>query len=68
MLRDYLKELRKTNNMTQADVATAIGIGSSTYTMIESGERQKDMNISLAQKLADVFEVPIEFILENERK
>ena len=67
-MREYLKELRKLKCMTQSDVALKVGIGTSTYTMIENGERQKDMNISLAQKLADVFEIPIEYILEKERE
>lgn len=65
-MREYLKKLRKEKGMTQAEVASNIGVGSSTYTMIENGERQKDMSISLAQKLSKVLDVPIEVILANE--
>ena len=58
-MRSYLKELRKKAGLTQSDVAKKIGVGVSTYTMIELGERQKDLNLSLAEKLASLFEIPI---------
>ena len=67
-LRAYLKELRKKAGLTQNDVAERIGIGASTYTMIELGERQKDMNLSLVEKLAEVFGVSVGEIAEEEAK
>ena len=66
-LRTYLKELRKKAGLTQNDVSEKLGIGASTYTMIELGERQKDMSVSMAEKLANVFGVSLSYILENER-
>lgn len=67
-MRTYLKELRKKAGLTQKDVAEKIGIGASTYTMLELGERQKDMNLSLAEKLAEVFDVSLSQIVEEEAK
>ena len=67
-MRTYLKELRKKAGFTQNDVAERIGIGASTYTMIELGERQKDMNLSLVEKLADIFGVSVGEIAEQESK
>lgn len=67
-MRTYLKELRKKADLTQKDVAEKIGIGASTYTMLELGERQKDMNLSLAEKLAEVFDVSLSQIVEEEAK
>ena len=67
-MRTYLKELRKKAGLTQKDVAEKIGIGASTYTMLELGERQKDMNLSLAEKLAEVFGVSLSQIVEEEAK
>mgnify|MGYP003298811121 CR=1 FL=1 len=66
-MRTYLKELRKKAGLTQNDVSEKLGIGASTYTMIELGERQKDMSVSMAEKLANVFGVPLSYILENEK-
>ena len=67
-MRTYLKELRKKAGLTQVDVAERLGIGASTYTMIELGERQKDMSVAMAEKLAGVLDVPLTVILDNERK
>ena len=61
-MRAYLKTLRNEKSLSQENVAQCLGIKQNYYAMIENGERQKDMNLSLAEKLADVFEVPIEFI------
>lgn len=67
-MRTYLKKLRKKAGLTQNDVAERIGVGASTYTMIELGERQKDMNLSLVEKLAEVFGVPVGDIIAEEVK
>ncbi len=66
--RAYLKKLRKKNHLTQADVSRRIGVAPSTYTMIEIGERQKDLNLSMVKKLSEVFGVSVDFIIEQEGK
>lgn len=67
-MRTWLKELRRTSKMSQQNVADLLGITQQYYNLIESGERQSKMSIETAQKLAAVFDVPIEYVLENETK
>lgn len=67
-MREWLKNLRKEKNLTQFCVAKALQITPSYYNMIESGERQSKMTIETAQKLANFFNVPLDFILENEKE
>ena len=67
-LRQYLKVLREKNNLTQAEIADKLNISESYYAMIELGERQKDMNLSLVEKLAEVFGVPVGDIIAEESK
>ena len=67
-MRQYLKVLREKNNLTQAEIAEKLNISESYYAMIELGERQKDMNLSLVEKLAEVFGVPVGDIIAEESK
>ena len=66
MIRTYLMNLRKQQNESQQDTATALGITRQYYTAIEAGERQKRMDITLAAMLAQHFNIPISEILKNE--
>ena len=66
-LRHYLKAERERRGLSQRDVATKLGISQNYYSMIENGERQKKIDIELAQKLADIFGVTLEFICEHEK-
>ncbi len=65
-MRKWLRDLREASKMSQQTVAERIGISQNYYCMIESGERQPKMTIEMAKKLSEVFEVPIDTILENE--
>lgn len=67
-MRTWLKELRRTSKMSQQNVADILGITQQYYNLIESGERQSKMSIETAQKLAAIFNVPIEYVLEQETK
>ena len=46
-MRNYLKELRKTQGFTQHEIADLIGISATYYCMIENGERQQKMDLPL---------------------
>lgn len=47
-MEERLKEIRKTLNLSQKDFAKALGIGQSTWAMIEVGKRElKDRHIKL---------------------
>ena len=64
--RAYLKELRDRMELTQSEVADQLGISQNYYSAIETGERQSKMTIDMALKLAKIFAVTIDVILENE--
>ena len=65
-MRKWLKELREERGIKQNEIAAKIGVAQSYYSLIENGERKKDMPISMVKKLASVFQVPVEVILERE--
>lgn len=66
-MRDWLLKARTDSGMTQQQVANKIDVSESYYSFIESGERQKKMDIALAAKLSVVFGIPIETIVELEK-
>lgn len=67
-MREYLKNLRINSNMTMQDVADAFGITKQYYEMIESGDRQKKMDVTLVAKISSLFNVPIERIAMYEQE
>ncbi len=67
-MRRWLQKARKKAGMTMAEVAEKISISESYYSMIEAGERQKQMDITLAVKLADVLGLSIESVVAMERE
>lgn len=58
MNRTCLIEARKTLGFTQEDVAACLGISSSHYSMIESGDRTP--SLPLARKISQLLHTPIE--------
>ena len=62
MLSEQLKIIRKANKFTQQGLADAIGIERSTYASYETGRNKPDVN--LLSKIAKVFNVSSDFILE----
>ena len=67
-MRKWLQQAREDNNLTQQQVAEAIHVSESYYSFIESGKRQKKMDVALAAKLSVVFNIPVEQIVELEAK
>lgn len=67
-MREYLKKLRESNGYTMQYVADRIGISKQYYQRIEVGDRQKNMDITLAVKLSEIFGVTIENIIKNEKE
>lgn len=65
-MRDWLKEKRTQKNMTAGDMAKAVGISEGYYSRIESGERQRKMDIRLAMKLANVLGMSLQEIVDKE--
>lgn len=67
-MRSWLKEQREKHNMTQAQVAKKLDITEGYYSYIESGERQKKMDITLVSKLSTIFDLPIQQIVKFEEE
>lgn len=65
-VREYLIEAREKAGLTQQDVANRIGISRQYYQMVETGERQKRMDLSLAGSLSEVLNIPIAEIVQRE--
>lgn len=65
-MRQYLRDLRERFGFTQLEVSKKLNVSESYYSLIETGERQKKISMEMAQKLADVFGVSLEYICEQE--
>ena len=65
-VREYLIEAREKAGLTQQDVANRIGISRQYYQMVETGERQKRMDLSLAGDPSAVLNIPIAEIVQRE--
>jgi len=59
-----LKVLRAGHDMTQADLASELGVSRQTINAIEKGKF--DPSLSLAFKMSSLFQLPIEEIFEKE--
>jgi len=65
-MRKWLKEARTKKDLTMKQIAVELGITESYYSLIENGDRQKMMDISLAKKLSDILDIPVEKIIALE--
>lgn len=65
-VREYLIEAREKAGLTQQDVANRIGISRQYYQMVETGERQKRMDLSFAGGLSVALNIPIAEIVQRE--
>lgn len=67
-MRNYLKALREKKGFSQQNVELICGISQQYYCMIENGTRQTDMSLSIMEKLAKAFDVPLEQIIKDEKQ
>ena len=67
-MREWMKEARTKAGMTQEEVAKAIGITNTYYSLIELGKRQNPMDLTLCVKLSKIFSISIKRIVELETK
>ena len=63
---NILKLLRSERNMSQQELADALGISKSSINMYERGERQP--NFELLETIADFFNVDIDYLLGRTNK
>ena len=66
-LRAWLKDLRETRALTQAQVAKHLNIKQNYYCEIENGKKQLNLNLSMAAKIAKFFDVSLEDIANFEK-
>lgn len=67
MQRRYLADLRERKNESQQDVADALGISRQYYCMIENGDRQKRMDVTLIAGLANHFGISVAELVSLEQ-
>lgn len=65
-MRQYLVDLRLQHGLSQQDVANRLGISRQYYQMIENGERQKHLALSLASSFAVLYGVSVMDIERHE--
>lgn len=66
MLSKFIQEQRKKNSLTQEFLAAKIGVSRPTYMQIENGGR--DLTITEAKKLADIFGINLNDFLNGNKK
>lgn len=66
-MRIWLKELRIAKSMTQDDVAKELEMSLQSYNYIENGKRQADLNMSLMLKIAELFNITLDQLVEMEQ-
>lgn len=65
-MRQWLKNIRESKGISQQNVAEKVGITRQYYQLIEAGERQQKMDITLIAKLSQVLGVSMDQIIDNE--
>ena len=63
-LKDVMKQLRRSRNMTQKQLAAQLGVSQNAISMYETGNREPDMKTLSA--LAGIFGVDMNYLLESQ--
>ena len=63
-MRHWLKKLR--GDTSEQDIANKLGITQQYYHLIETGKRQKKMELALCEKIAKVFNLSVHKIVDFE--
>ena len=65
-MRKWLREARENEGLTMKQMAEKLLISESYYCAIENGTRQRNMDISLAERISETLQIPIKEIFRNE--
>lgn len=65
-MRKWLRDARIERGFTMRHMAEELCISESYYCSIENGYRQRDMDISLVDKIGKILKIPIKQILKYE--
>ena len=65
-MRNWLKEARTKQRLTQKQMADALGITEAYYSRIECGDRQKNMDVSLAIGIGNILGMSVNEVIDAE--
>ena len=65
-MRNWLKEARTKQRLTQMQMADALGITEAYYSRIECGDRQKNMDVSLAIGIGNILGMSVQEVIDAE--
>lgn len=65
-MREWLKEARLARKLTQKQMADAVGVTEAYYSLIESGDRQKKIDLTLALRLGTALGLSIDEVAKFE--
>lgn len=65
-MREWLKNARLAQRLTQKQMADAIGVTEAYYCRIEGGDRQKKLDLTLALRLGNVLGLSIDEVAKFE--
>ncbi len=65
-MRNWLKEARTKQRLTQKQMADALGITEAYYSRIECGDRQKNMDVSLAIGIGNILGMSVQEVIDAE--
>lgn len=65
-MRNWLKEARTKQRLTQKQMADALGITEAYYSRIECGDRQKNMDVSLAIGIGNILGMSAQEVIDAE--
>jgi DNA-binding XRE family transcriptional regulator/uncharacterized phage-associated protein len=63
-MKEFIIKLRKSAGLTQEELAQKLGFSRPTLVAIEKGER--DINLTELKKISEIFDLPVEIILDEE--
>lgn len=67
-MREYLKKRREEKGYTMQELADKLNISRQYYQMIESGERQRKMDITLIAGISAALDLSAENIISEENR
>lgn len=65
-MRTWMKDKRQEAGLTMDEMAAKLNISTPYYSLIEAGKRQQRMDITLVTKLAEIFSLTLEDVVELE--
>ena len=60
-MQNRIKEIRQEKNLSQTDIAKALGVTRQAISLYEKGDREP--KLEMWEKLADFFNVPVDYLL-----